>query len=343
MPIQGPLHELGLTDLLQLIHLSRKTGRLTVRAARAGVAEMEFERGAVVGARGPGRAPRLGELLVRAGRAAPRQIERALAEQRLSPGRRLGAILVESQGLAREEVELQLRFQVEEAVFDLMRWTEGDFHFEETAGDDPGPVALRVSTEGLLLESMRRMDEWNALADAPPDTELIPGLVEGDQEDSPVLDLQPAEWEVLAAVDGERSLRAIAHRLGRAEFDVARAVFALVSAGVVDLRHRRPSAVAAAPSPAELEARRGEQEMRRGEWRRAVEALESAVRHDPLLASAYYPLGLAALRSGDLARAGTALETYLRLAGAANGKRERAERAVALVAELRELFDEEMA
>ena len=73
-----------------------------------------------------------------------------------------------------------------------------------------------------------------------------------------------------------------------------------------------------------------------------MEALESAVRHDPLLAGAYYSLGMAALRAGDLTRAGSALDTYLRLAGSTNGKRERAERAVALVAELRRLFDEEM-
>jgi len=343
MPIQGPLHELGLTDLLQLIHLSRKTGTLSVRSARSSLtAELEIDRGAVVGARAPGEAPRLGQLLVRTGRATPRQVERALAEQRLAPGRRLGAILVESQGVPRDEVESQLRFQVEETVFDLMRWTEGDFHFEESPVEDPGPVPLRVSTEALLLESLRRMDEWSTFSDAPPDTDLIPGLVEAEPGDAPVLDLQPAEWEVLAAVDGERSLRAIAHQLGRAEFEVAKAVFALVSAGVVDLGHRRPSHAITPPTPAERDLHQGQQEMRRGDWKRAVDAFESAVRRDPLLAGAYYSLGMAALRTGDLARAGAALDTYLRLAGAANGKRDRAERAATLVAELRKLLEEEV-
>jgi hypothetical protein len=380
MPIQGPLHELGLTDLLQLIHLSRKTGTLTVRGGRSGSsAELEFDRGVVVGARPPEGAPRLGQLLVTAGKAAQRQVERALATQRAAPARRLGAILVESQGVSADEVERQLRFQVEETVFDLIRWTEGDFHFEESPVGDPGPIPLRVSTEGLLLEALRRMDEWSALSDAPPDTDLIPGLVEGDRGSGPVLALQPAEWEVLAAVDGERTLRAIAHQLGRAEFDVAKAVFSLVGAGVVDLRHRRPAAAptaaAAPPRPrspeaeiqdqlragrldeaerrldellrsdperSELHALRGELQGRRGEWARAVESLETAVRHDPLLGSAYYALGMAALRAGDLARAGKALETFLRLPGPANGKRDRAARANALVAELQRLFQEEV-
>ncbi|MBW3629734.1 MAG: DUF4388 domain-containing protein [Gemmatimonadetes bacterium] len=376
MPIQGPLHELGLPDLLQLIHLSRKTGTLTVRSTRSSLAaELEFDRGAVVGARAPGEAPRLGQLLVTAGKAAQRQVDRALAEQVSAPGRRLGAILVEGHGIPREEVERQLRFQVEETAFDLMRWTEGDFHFEESPVGDPGPVSLRVSTEGLLLESLRRMDEWSTLSDAPPDTEVIPGLVEGDQEPGGVLALQPAEWEVLAAVDGERTLRSIAHLLGRAEFEVAKAVFSLVATGVVDLRHRRAPPTSEAASPAErpeaqveselragrfaeaerrlaellranpergeLHALGGELESRRGEWRRAVEYLESAVRYDPLLGSAYYSLGMASLRVGDLSRAATALQTYLRLPGSVNGKRDRAARADALVTELQKLLQEE--
>jgi tetratricopeptide (TPR) repeat protein len=377
MPIEGALRELDLTDLLQLVHLSRKTGTLTVRGARTGrAARLEFDRGAVVGAQGAGDAPRLGDLLVVAGKATQGQVDRALAEQRSAPGRRLGEILVESHGLPRAEVERQLRFQVEETVFDLVRWSDGDFRFEETPTADAGPITLRISTEGLLLESLRRMDEWSALASAPLDTDLMPALVEAEPESRSVLALQPAEWEVLAAVDGERTLRAIGHLLGRAEFDVARAVFSLVSAGVVELRHRRGAGDALTgaalhrrpeaevetalregrleeaergvddllrrhPERGELHALRGEIEARRGEWRRALECLESAIRCDPLLGRAYYALGMAALRTGEAARAREALGTYLRLPEPDPRRRARAARAVALAAELQKLFQED--
>jgi hypothetical protein len=42
---------------------------------------------------------------------------------------------------------------------------------------------------------------------------------------------------VLAAVDGQRDLHALADTLGRSEFDVARAIYALAAAGVIVLDH----------------------------------------------------------------------------------------------------------
>lgn len=376
MPIEGPLSELGLVDLLQLVHLSRKTGRLRVRSERGKQeAELYFERGAVVGARAPGDAPRIGELLVLSGKATQSQVDRALVAQRASPGRRLGEILVEREGVPRPDVERQLRFQIEEAVFDVVRWSEGAFSFEEQGVPPAGAVGVRLPTEGLLMEAMRRADEWSSFGGGTPDTDLIPGLVENDQGHG-VLSLQPLEWEVLAAVDGETTLRAIARKLGMAEFDVARAVFTLASTGVVDLGHRAAvvgsATVAPATRPAEADVRSalqagrlddaerqlndlmsvqpdrgdlhalgGEIAARRGDWKRAMDSLEAAVLHDPLLARAYYALGMAALRLGSYARARTAFQTYLRLAEAAPGRRERAGRAIELTEELESLLEEE--
>ena len=50
-----------------------------------------------------------------------------------------------------------------------------------------------------------------------------------------MLDLLPSEWEVLTMIDGALDLRAIASRLARTEFDLAKVVYGLVSTGVVDV------------------------------------------------------------------------------------------------------------
>src|SRR5256886_16057884 len=55
---------------------------------------------------------------------------------------------------------------------------------------------------------------------------------EGDAGD---LDLLPPEWEMLAAIDGQRDVRAIAAALGRSDFEVAKTLFGLESAGVIVL------------------------------------------------------------------------------------------------------------
>ena len=378
MAIEGPIRELGLTDLLQLLHLSRKTGVLRVGSDHpARDAEVHFDRGAVVGASAAGDAARIGRLLLMAGRATDGQVDRALAEQARSPGRRLGAILVEREGVARADVEAQLRFQVEETVFDLVRWTEGSFRFEETPPEDPGPISIRVATDALLMESVRRVDEWSALASGPPDTELVPLLVEEWEEEAGALSLQPLEWEVLAAVDGERTLRETARLLGQGEFEVAKAVFSLVSAGVVELRHGSaapaPAAAVAAPAPgplaeveadvragrleraearlaelvredgesAPVQALLGRLEGGRGNWGGAVEHLRRAVHTDPLLAEAYRALAVAATHRGDFGAAAEAIATYLRFPATPAPRREWAGRLEAALDALRHLLEEE--
>jgi hypothetical protein len=218
MAIEGPLRELALTDVMQLLHLSRKTGTLSVSsdaAARPGL--VFFDQGSVVGARSAADASRLGRLLIMGGKATERQVDAALDLQRRTPGQRLGMFLVETQGIAASEVQRQLRFQVEETVFELVRWRDGYFRFEDTAPLDPGPILVRLATESLLMEALRRTDEWAELASGEPDASLVPVLVDQVPDASAVLSLQPREWQVLAAVNGAHTLRDIARKLGRGE------------------------------------------------------------------------------------------------------------------------------
>lgn len=344
MAIEGPLHELALTDVLQLLDLSRKTGVLSVERDGIGVpARICLEEGTIVGVRATGHTRRLGELLLLAGKATQAQIDRARLRQTQAPGRPIGAYLVE-EGVPTPEIKRQLRFQIEELVYDLVRWKEGHFRFEESAPVEVGGIAVRVTTESLLMEAMRRMDEWAELSRAAPDTELVPGLVEV-LPDGAVLELEPAEWEILAAVDGERSLRGIAREVGRGEFEVAKAVFGLVSAGVVEVGARRQHAPSrperAVPGRAASALREGQAAAAQGQWMAAMDAFQRAVSADPLLATGYYHLGLAATRSGELDRAEEAFRTYIRLDPAPGEQLERAGRAMAAITELRRVLREE--
>lgn len=377
MAIEGPLRELALTDVIQLLHLSRKTGTLSVgadRAPRPGL--IHFDQGAVVGARPAGEGSRLGHLLVMAGRATEGQVDAALELQRRVPVRRIGVLLAETQGVPAVEVQRQLRFQIEEAVFDLVRWRDGYFRFEESTPPASEPIAVRVAAESLLMESMRRTDEWMEMASGEPDASLVPVLVERQADPGAILSLQPGEWQVLAAVDGERTLREIAREIGRGEFEVAKAVYGLASGGVVELRTRgaqgdgpvpaapgveegraaveaalvagrldeanaRVDALARAhPQAAEVDLLRGRVLERAGRGGEAVEAYARAVARDPLLGAGYYHLGLAAARSGDLERAQECLATFARLPESDPGEMAVARRISALSAELRRILEE---
>ncbi|HET7233506.1 MAG TPA: DUF4388 domain-containing protein [Longimicrobium sp.] len=364
MAIEGPLRELALSDVFQLLDLSRKTGVLTIRnEARQRPAIVRFDRGAVVSAALGEDHERIGHLLLRAGKVTEAQIEQARAQQSRTPGRPLGEILVEQGSVSADDVKRQLRFQIEEAVYALIQWKDGYFRFEEGPPVQNGGVGVRVPTESLLMEAARRVDEWSTLENKIPNMGVIPALV-SDSPDAPTLDLHPSEWEVLAEIDGKRTLKEIATQLGRAEFEVAKIVYGLVTTGIVEiLEEPAETASAALARPLrdalgeaklalsdgqadrarrlldELSHAHGDQpevwlllataQRRLGRWAEAVASLARAAALDPLSAITHYDLGFAAAHTGDMHRAHEAWSTYLRLEDGDSVRREKATKAMA--------------
>jgi hypothetical protein len=190
---------------------------------------------------------------MRSGRVTAAQVAAASAEQaKRGGGVRLGEVLLEMGVISRKELERQIRIQIEAVIFELLSWSEGFFRFEE--GPVQGEPMVEISTEALLMEGARRIDEWSRIAGRVPSVLAIPRLTSlRDDQQAPMLDLLPSEWEVLTMIDGELNLRAIAERLARTEFDTAKVVYGLVSTGVVELEVPASAAELAAartPTPA---------------------------------------------------------------------------------------------
>src|SRR6266568_4946622 len=259
MAIEGPLRELGIHDVFQLLDLSRKTGVLRVTS----------------------------ELRLRTGKITEADLERARDMQtRQNDPRRLGQILVAMGVLSPREVERQVRFQIEEVVFEVMSWREGFFSFsEETVSGLPSGVTVQISTEALLMEGARRIDEWSRIEKRVPHVGVVPQLAPAPDggEGEGALDLLPPEWEVLALIDGSRDVRAIAGELGRSDFEVAKTLFGLESAGVVVLVDPGPTTrerVTPAAELAELAAR-AEDALAQRDLAQARAAAEQAAAHFP--------------------------------------------------------------
>jgi len=342
VPIEGPLKELGIQDVLQMLDLAQKTGILTVRSQRMmDEAVVHMLDGEIVFASRRRSMRLLGQQLLREGKLTEKELERALDMQRRDSKQRLGAILVEMGSVDRSELDRQLRFQIEETIYDLLSWDEGYFHFEEAEETPAGPVRVRV--DSLLMEGARRIDEWTRLESRVPSSDAVPVLDATDGDDG-LIDLRPEEWEVLAEVDGERDLRLIASELGRSAFDVAKIVYGLVSMNVISVSERplKTKDEALVPILDELELMLADGEMEaaerrarelqkeypdrvelplltgralaaQGRLRAAAESFDRAVTLDPLSPEAHYQLGLAAARAGELDRAMDAWSTFLRL------------------------------
>lgn len=294
MAIEGPLRELGIHDVFQLLDLSRKTGTLHVMSElRDNSGRVLFRQGRVVGANIKSNPLRIGDLLVRKGRATEADITRGLAAQREAGGaRRLGDFLVDFGVISAKELEREVRSQIENVVFDLLSWTEGHFRFEDGGTPEHEGSIVNISSESLLMEGARRIDEWSRIADRVPSLACIPVLAPVSEDGAPRMDLLPGEWEVLTLIDGARDLKQISEALVRSDFDVAKIVYGLVSTGVVEL------ALPVRASRASRASRRLSRAVTPGS--------QGAVAAEPLVDEApapedfdLYLRGLEALRAGD--------------------------------------------
>lgn len=249
MAIRGPLRELGIHDVFQLLDLGKKTGVLRVVSdLRQNDGTIWFHDAAVVAASVRSNPHLLGQLLLKSGKVTQEDLARAEGLQTSGDRRRIGEILVAQGALSAKDLAAQVRAQIEEVVFTMLGWSEGHFVFEEMpAATIPKEADIRISVEGVLLEAARRIDEWSRIRTRVPNLAVVPRLAPIGQSTPGTLVLTPFEWRVLAGADGVRDLQAIATTLGEAEFDVARSAFGLAAAGVIVLRNPVSETAASAP------------------------------------------------------------------------------------------------
>lgn len=352
MAIEGPLRELGIHDVFQLLDLSRKTGTLRVSSElRDDEGVVHFANGRVIHASIRSLPTSLEQILIAAGKLTEPDLASARARcGDDAPPAQLADALVATGAVSQRELERQVRQQIETVVFDLMSWGEGFFSFAEVSARDlPADTRISVSTESLLMEGARRIDEWSRIADKVPNLAVVPVFAAVADHHEAQLDLLPHEWEVLTMIDGERDLRGIAGGLGRSEFEVAKIAYGLVTTGVVELavpgRASAAGVALAAPEAGHDGLVRARQALASGDWALALESargaieghgtearlvaaralarldrhadaleeLRRAVHADPLTARVHLDLGFAAVRVGEFSTARASWEHYLRL------------------------------
>jgi hypothetical protein len=167
MSLEGKLEDLGLSDIFQILNLSRRTGTLTIRR-KEGKGLIVFNHGQVVYASIEDK-KKLGRYLLESGVLSNESLEDALRIQKTSsPRKLLGHILLGLGVITEEQIEEAIKKQIKDVVGDLITSVSGSFSFEledyskiDIKIDDPETVFLKngLSTQFLLLESARLRDE----------------------------------------------------------------------------------------------------------------------------------------------------------------------------------------
>ena len=157
--LSGNLRTVSLSDLLQLISTSGKTGMLLVSRDDQR-REIYFMKGNIIYATSFGNEDELlGNLVLRSRKILKPDLKRALNLQKLSQ-KRLGTILLEMKVLTKEELIECLQYQIEEIIYNLFGWNSGEFIFFEERLPPADQITTQLNTMNVIMEGSRRIDEW---------------------------------------------------------------------------------------------------------------------------------------------------------------------------------------
>ena len=154
-------------------------------------------------------------------------------------GRRLGGILVELTALEPEELIPAVEHQVKEMLMDLFTWTHGSYELVIKDLDPEPVVALKISTENLILEGVRRVRAWSQLMRGLGDIETV--LSRAGSSDYK-LEMSAEEQEVLAQVNGRSTVEQICEVSYLSHFETCRILWGLQVLGVVVRRGQKDQA-----------------------------------------------------------------------------------------------------
>src|SRR5262245_5176399 len=224
MGLAGNLRTMDLPEILQWISVGRKTGTLHL-GRRSIQKRIVFREGVVYTSWSNDRRESLGQFLIRDGLVTEEQLFKALLLQE-QQGRFLGAILVTEEILSEDELRHALRTKAVESIYDLFLWPEGQFEFRE--GEFPELIHLEVPVTAVILEGVRRVDEWKRIRKIFPSASIT--FRAADPAFKP---REPAERRALELVAAGKTLAEISLELRRSEFDAASLLFDLHNRGAV--------------------------------------------------------------------------------------------------------------
>lgn len=168
MSLIGRLEDLALPDIFQIVSLSRKTGALIV-TGREGKGVVVFKNGQVIQATADFIKEDIGEILLLWEIVKKKDLDLAIEiKRRLPEDKQIEEILLEMGIISRETLEEVNRRRIEDIVYRLLLWENGDFSFELGEGDLNErvkmdhlgyPLQYGMSPEYLIMESTRLYDE----------------------------------------------------------------------------------------------------------------------------------------------------------------------------------------
>ncbi len=252
MSLQGNLTAFGLSEILQLIAVQQKSGMLSItREDRTKV--LFFREGNIISTRDRRRNTKdpLRDYLTRYGILAREDLIRLThisVESKLD----LTEIIVSEGVLSDEQMMRHFRDHIQEETHEVLTWEQCSYKF--IPGNDiinGIKVWGEFNIEGMLMESMRRIDEF------PQSLKLLPDLgVRIHRVGKPKEELTRNETAILELLDTERTLSYLIGRAKIPQYETYEAVRYLHEKDLVEVNVQEASDAVANGSNTPIKRRR---------------------------------------------------------------------------------------
>ena len=149
-------------------------------------------------------------------------------------------VLIESGTITKEDLTAALRLLIFDTIYGLFKWTGGTFLFETKPVSYDHEFVEPLSSEYLLLDVLRMVDEWPMIAERLPSFDMVL------QKINPMatLDvLNGTSWEksrtfqmevIYDLLDGQRSIKEVIELSFVEEFETCKNLIVMMDAGLIE-------------------------------------------------------------------------------------------------------------
>jgi len=238
MSLSGNLKTVSFSDILQLLATGKKTGVLEVNTTSR-QKEIAFKNGNIIHASSLNTSEDLlGNMLLRRGKISKSDLERAISLHKQT-GRQLGTTLVDMNLFGKEEIAECLKLQIEEIVYNLFAWKEGNFLFHENTAPKNAPFLVELGTMSVVMEGTRRIDEWIEIQKVIPPDDVLLAIAKAPKVKREEITLSVEEFRVLAMINGEKTLPELIRSSPYGEFVTCRSIYRLVVNNLIEAVGKR--------------------------------------------------------------------------------------------------------
>ncbi len=232
MEMEGSIQEFSVPEILQFLSLHEADGVLKLKSGKEEV-HFGFKHGKLTDAlhKGEQLFHSISEYVQRTGMIPPATIKKYM-ERAKEAGISLLELIEKGEILSTKEIERIIAFKIQETTCEALTWNSGRYSFE--AGKklyQHSIFSVEIEPNNLVMEAMRRIDEWPLIEQALPDEDIA---LRKKEEAEIEVDLGQDEKIILDKVEGDIALSELVGISGIGKFRTYNSVYKLTEIGLIE-------------------------------------------------------------------------------------------------------------